>query len=506
MKKFYFAAVMALSAAMVGVANNTPLKHVGHTLHDATNPEKGIVFNPSKAPSLDAQTIKSIATKTGRLNTSTPSRAEESETFNFADYTIWTFLDPEVNYYDDNGNQLSSPTYIISSTETVIREVGDSVEINWYYYTDIPFMYKFYVTSNDEGNPILKLGQPVADGPIRFYVTDQNGVQKEKLYNMILGGGFIEPDPENPDSPGNLVFKETGDVQFYLTDDPNVITMDAYSLYVLLEDVDDPSAQKTIYNELLLNRLCKPNATLAYQFYTINDDNEPVLEDINEMVYYSFDENSYAPYPDEPDTVYDSYFVSNVTPFGMGLGVHIARFEVEEDYSPTGFLWMADSQPAFPSQVIGTNSTGQPILSGKMYMNSVYIDSEDFFTFYDPEYPQITFKEGTYTDVNGKEYSALTFPNNLPDCLDEMSYWGISSKVQNYANGYYTPAVLVFDFVGNAFEGKPYPDTDGIQDVIQDTYEGAPEYYDLQGIKVANPAPGKIYIVKEGSKVTKRIF
>lgn len=32
------------------------------------------------------------------------------------------------------------------------------------------------------------------------------------------------------------------------------------------------------------------------------------------------------------------------------------------------------------------------------------------------------------------------------------------------------------------------------------------EYYNIQGIKIANPAPGALYIVKQGSTVTKRIF
>lgn len=497
MKKIYFAAVMALSAAMAGAMNNTTLKHVGHTLHEPTNQEKGIVFNPSKAPSLDAKTIKSIAAKTGRLNTSSLSRAEESEPFNFTDYYLWTFFDPDVNFYDDNGYQLSNITNYISSTQTIMQEVGDSIEINWYYYEDVP--YKFYVTQNDESHPVIKLGQKIVDRPVLFYYTE-NGIQKEISFNMYLGAAFLVPDPDNPDSDGNLVFATDGDVQFYMDpNDSNVISTDAVALYVLVQDANDPTAEMEQFHAIMLSQLCKPNATIGYEFQYYDNNNEPVVDEVNVPAYYSFQENSYAPFPEEPNTFYDSYFISNVTPYGMGIGVNIARFEVEEEYSPTGFMWMAYDQPAYPSRRISGNS-----FSGKLYMNSVYVQG-DIAYFYDPSYPQVSFTESIYKDINGKEYKAFVFPGNVPDCDDEMSLWGLSSKVQDVSLGYYSTAVIVFDFVGNAFTAVP-DDPAGIQDVIQDTYEGAVEYYDLQGIKVANPAPGRIYIVKEGSKVTKRIF
>lgn len=44
----------------------------------------------------------------------------------------------------------------------------------------------------------------------------------------------------------------------------------------------------------------------------------------------------------------------------------------------------------------------------------------------------------------------------------------------------------------------------GISDVTADNDAGAaPEYYNLQGIRVADPAPGHIYIVRRGAGVAK---
>lgn len=56
---------------------------------------------------------------------------------------------------------------------------------------------------------------------------------------------------------------------------------------------------------------------------------------------------------------------------------------------------------------------------------------------------------------------------------------------------------------GSTFTIKKVATTSGLTEVTGD-YIGMPqEFYNLQGIRVVNPAPGNIYIVKQGSKVTK---
>lgn len=43
----------------------------------------------------------------------------------------------------------------------------------------------------------------------------------------------------------------------------------------------------------------------------------------------------------------------------------------------------------------------------------------------------------------------------------------------------------------------------GVNDLYDDATDAEPEFYNLQGIRVAHPTPGQIYIMRQGSKVTK---
>ena len=46
----------------------------------------------------------------------------------------------------------------------------------------------------------------------------------------------------------------------------------------------------------------------------------------------------------------------------------------------------------------------------------------------------------------------------------------------------------------------------GIDDIAVDAVDAAPVYFNLQGVRVANPAAGQLYIVKKGNKVSKVIL
>ena len=60
--------------------------------------------------------------------------------------------------------------------------------------------------------------------------------------------------------------------------------------------------------------------------------------------------------------------------------------------------------------------------------------------------------------------------------------------------------------IENAFTIKAR-DLAGVNDVIVDQPADAPvEYYNLQGIRVANPAQGQIYIQRQGNTATKIRF
>ena len=46
----------------------------------------------------------------------------------------------------------------------------------------------------------------------------------------------------------------------------------------------------------------------------------------------------------------------------------------------------------------------------------------------------------------------------------------------------------------------------GVADMIVDTNDAPVEYFNLQGIRVANPAEGQIYIRRQGTQATKVLF
>ena len=50
-------------------------------------------------------------------------------------------------------------------------------------------------------------------------------------------------------------------------------------------------------------------------------------------------------------------------------------------------------------------------------------------------------------------------------------------------------------------------DFSGIADIAVDTDANAPvEYFNLQGVRVDNPTPGKVYIVRRGAAAFKQLF
>ena len=46
----------------------------------------------------------------------------------------------------------------------------------------------------------------------------------------------------------------------------------------------------------------------------------------------------------------------------------------------------------------------------------------------------------------------------------------------------------------------------GVDDVTVNDENAPVEYYNLQGVRVENPAPGQLYIKRQGSKATKVLF
>ncbi|MCC8036662.1 MAG: hypothetical protein LIP02_00775 [Bacteroidales bacterium] len=78
-------------------------------------------------------------------------------------------------------------------------------------------------------------------------------------------------------------------------------------------------------------------------------------------------------------------------------------------------------------------------------------------------------------------------------------YWTLNNAEYYVAWVEYDPVMLTLSFTSTAISG--------VENVIVDNDQNAPvEYYNLQGIRVANPTPGQIYIRRQGNTVTKIII
>ena len=80
----------------------------------------------------------------------------------------------------------------------------------------------------------------------------------------------------------------------------------------------------------------------------------------------------------------------------------------------------------------------------------------------------------------------------------DWTAWAYYSA-EGYWFGIMEPLTITFD--------KSLIEMGGVADVaVDEEVNGPAKYYTIQGVEVANPTAGQIYIVKEGNKVTKRII
>ena len=53
---------------------------------------------------------------------------------------------------------------------------------------------------------------------------------------------------------------------------------------------------------------------------------------------------------------------------------------------------------------------------------------------------------------------------------------------------------------------KATKNSDAVESIVAEDTNAPVEYYNLQGVRVANPAAGNLYIVRQGNKVSKQII
>lgn len=218
-------------------------------------------------------------------------------------------------------------------------------------------------------------------------------------------------------------------------------------------------------------RIFQPNAVLNYHRTLIKEDGTVVAnEDVANTVLFE----EYEPDDSNPNDL-GGFMISNVLPSGDGFVTYFDYVELKN--GDLVILYDFDS-PVGPSRQVS-----QTDYTGYYYMLSQNLTTEEVSGDVFAEY-----------DLNEKTLTWPVVPESFAAQYEGFVDWVIYST-NSYWYGDLTQAKLTLK--------DPLA---GVSSAVVEEVEGPAEYYNLQGIKVANPAAGQIYIVKEGSKVSKRVF
>ena len=157
---------------------------------------------------------------------------------------------------------------------------------------------------------------------------------------------------------------------------------------------------------------------------------------------------------------------------------------------------------------IGTNNW---VLASGTY--SFYLSFDDMTLTVEqvPTEPVITITEDKQPNAEGKYEEAFNVTIATDDDDDTIYYSLDGSEPENL---YTAPVEVAQDATlkvkavradgGEATTEQTYTfSTTGIFDVVEDAANGVVEYYNLQGVRIANPAPGQVVIVRQGNEVNK---
>lgn len=376
------------------------------------------------------------------------SRAEE-EGYDFTKFQCQTYLDFFCNSYQD-GNYL----YLNPEDEWIWSSANvEIVEEDGHWYMKGLFGEEIFnpeITVSETGISI-ELGQ-------MLYTSDSYS------YYLYLVSG---------DDEGNILMEGSLDFNLYT----NALEIESeLGVYAVKKSTGQGAGY---YSLGFFNIWWEPNATLTYtQTYEDEYGNVVATNEISNRVYCEYDPEAYEEETEYGTVIADVLTISNVTPFNAGFMVD---FLVLDDYAA------AMNAVAFPSQY--TNSGTE---TGDYYVCAYF---EEDGTFY-------------YTNeiVEGKlaeDYTTFEFPYSFPDgAITNYTGWSLIAMDSGYYMGDLTAATLTFDYPIN----EERPDS-GINSVIADNNSNAPaEYYNLQGVKVANPEAGQVYILKQGTKAVKTII
>ncbi len=213
-----------------------------------------------------------------------------------------------------------------------------------------------------------------------------------------------------------------------------------------------------------------PNATLSYPV----EMNDGTVTEVNNRVLVQFLNAD----PNADQTSVESFerlLVSSVNPDDYGFAV---QFAIVGDFITT------INAPAAP-YAYAYNEYNQVVNTGDFYMSYFFTDAGQ--TYYDPNY--VCAETPSETQISWPVVGeGLTAP-------EISGQWSVVSDL-GFLMYMAEKATLTLD----SDNGET-----GITDIISGN-DAPAVYYNLQGVQVANPTAGQIYIVKNGNKVSKQII
>lgn len=444
MKKIYAILATACFGQMLSAA--TPVK----TLSPDFFEPKAKTMERSNARVLESVNPQLLTDRVNQLKSlrQAPSRAEEDSVI-YVDptkFTISTYLDYFYNLQDAYGNKLPQPLNVLSSNavEIEVDSIDSSVlNVNSLGGYAIPWQ----IINDAEYGPVVKLGTQVAsfdDGtPIILASVGDNNVITDALMPVD-----VYQDGIKINYYFGIGFYEGP--QFYWLNGGLCVGISFQA----------------------------PNALLKYTAPTtagtMAEIEKPVIAAITKDVEF---ESEVGPY------TADVLSVSGVMPWDEGV---VVDFEMRP-FTENEYVILAENQICSPWEIVedGT-STGNFVLSTVYQAEGEQVANWGF---------GLVVAEQTTED----KYTAIKWACNFEGVFSDVIGWGGYADASDYIMGAFGPATLLLDY--------DFDTNSGVTDIINDNNAGGPaEYYTLQGVKVNNPEPGRIYIVKEGNKVKKQII
>lgn len=402
-------------------------------------------------------------------------------------------LDGRIRAYDQEKLDLSLEKMKAHSFEGAQSRAGETIDItnftqclyydyffNWYFdepgasgseeapaFRNLQSSCGVDIVDNNDGTLTIVGLYGVDQFNPTMYITEEGGLEmkagevlfENAQYQYVLYTGVVED--------GYLTFTDEGMIpmNIYL----NGIEPQNPALAVRV--MNKANGQAAGYYCILLDPIfLAPNATLSYTYEGQNANGQTVTAEVKNRVYTEFREAVPDADPDS-DEAYDRIMISNVNTFNQGV---VVNFRLMGDYI------VAFESIALESQVDGANKN-----TGDFYMSSLWTEGGT------PTFDTVVFAESpSETEIKWPCYVEGMFP------VSSIDSWSVASMI-GYTFGERYAATLTFDSEGS----------EGISDVITDNSANVPAvYYNLQGVQVAAPSAGQVYIVKQGSKVSKQII